>query len=97
MSGIPAAHGPWNRHILQFLGDEVRDDLRSLRENAGILRINKAEERLTRRLTVGPGPCLLTCSSEDERLYLQALISGVQHLVRAICDEMPSAPDEDLT
>lgn len=93
MPGIPAAHGPWNRQLLALLGDEVRDDLKGIREDAGIQRILRAEGRLTRQLTVGPNG-LLDCTTEQERIYGQAVLRAVQLLTRAICNEL-TPPEEE--
>lgn len=89
MAGIPAAHGPWPRKLLEeALKAEVSQDLRTIRETAGITRVYEAESRITRALTVGPGPCLLSCTTSEERLYVQATLDALQMLVRALAGSL---------
>lgn len=95
MFSIPAAHGPWPRQmLLEVLKNEVSQDLKVIRETAGIARIYEAESRITRALTVGPGTCLLTCSTESERLYFQATLDALQMLTRSLAGALAPATEE---
>jgi hypothetical protein len=83
--------------IRQLLGGS-RVDLEEIRVGGGIRRITEARDRIILRMTSGRGyadtPSLLSCSTEAERVSVQAILQALDLLVSCLTSDMASGVAE---
>lgn len=98
--GIPQPtfqSGSVHEEFIRRVFGESRSDLQEVAANAGVQRIQAARDRIIKRLTIGTGvaatPSLVSCTTEEERRLVQAMVTAVAALTRELCRDL----NRDLT
>ncbi|NCC24422.1 MAG: hypothetical protein EOM25_04345 [Deltaproteobacteria bacterium] len=90
--GVPRQGGIVHEEMLrQILGDNS-GDLEVISINGTVRRILDARDRIALRLATGRGysntPSLLLCTTEQERISVQALLQALDLLVGALVGDL---------
>ena len=96
--GVPKQGGVVRKDMLRQLLGGSQADLEEIRVSGGVRRIVEARDRIILRMTSGRGydnvPSLLSCSTEAERMSVQAILQALDLLVGALVMDMQQSPGD---
>ena len=96
--GIPSQGGIVHEEMIRQILGGSRDDLSEITIHGSVRRILDARDRIVMRLATGRGyaniPSLLVCTTEQERVSVQALLQALDVLVSTLTADLQERPNE---